>query len=115
MSTYWKIAPQWRALAHWYYSLGDSTAKVKDSNDNVIRNNTRDSYTLDSKIGIEYDSCCYALRFLVGREQENYYAEADNYVMLQVQFKGLGSLSQSLAGSGHNLEEDIPGFEPWKN
>ena len=109
MSAYWKIAPQWRALAHWYYSIYDNeTAYIDPAK-------TRDSYTLDSKIGVEYDSCCYALRFIVGREQDNYYADADNYVMLQVQFKGLGSLSQSLAGSGHNLEEDIPGFEPWKN
>ncbi|MCU7937929.1 MAG: LPS-assembly protein LptD [gamma proteobacterium symbiont of Bathyaustriella thionipta] len=109
MSAYWKVAPQWRALAHWYYSIyDDETAKVDPAK-------TRDGYTLDSKIGVEYDSCCYALRFLVGREQDNYYAEADNYVMLQVQFKGLGSLSQSITGSGHNLEEDIPGFVPWNN
>jgi len=105
LSTYWKIAPQWQALAHWYYSIYDVRTLDAD---------TRDGYTLDSKIGVEYDSCCYALRFIVGREQDNYYAEADNYVMLQVQFKGLGSLAQSIAGSGHNLEEDIPGFEPWK-
>ncbi|MCU7817660.1 MAG: LPS-assembly protein LptD [gamma proteobacterium symbiont of Lucinoma myriamae] len=109
MSAYWKIAPQWRALAHWYYSIYDSATAAIDAD------KTRDGYTLDSKIGIEYDSCCYALRFIVGREQDNYYADADNYVMLQLQFKGLGSLSQSIAGGSQNLEEDIPGFEAWKN
>lgn len=106
MSTYWKIAPQWHALAHWYYSLYDVRA---------LQAKARDGYTLDAKIGVEYDSCCYALRFIVGREQDSYYSEADNYIMLQVQFKGLGSLSQSLAGGGQDLKEDIPGFEPWKN
>ncbi len=104
LSTYWKIAPQWQALAHWYYSLSDARALQPD---------TRDGYTLDSKIGVEYDSCCYALRFFVGREQDGRYSEAENYVMLQIQFKGLGSLSQSIAGGGQDLEEDIPGFEPW--
>ena len=105
LSTYWKIAPQWQALAHWYYSLADARALPSD---------TRDGYTLDSKIGVEYDSCCYALRFFVGREQDSSYSDADNYIMLQVQFKGLGSVSQSIAGGGQDLEEDIPGFEPWE-
>ncbi len=105
MSTYWRITPQWQALAHWYYSLYDATSQTDDR---------RDSYTLDSKIGVEYDSCCYALRFIVGRDQKNYYAEANNYVMLQVQFKGLGTLSQSVMGKKHRLEQDIPGFEPWR-
>ncbi|MCP3851889.1 MAG: LPS-assembly protein LptD [Gammaproteobacteria bacterium] len=104
MSTYWKIAPQWQALAHWYYSIYDARAI----------NNQRDSYTLDSKIGIEYDSCCYALRFIVGSEQTDYFSDSDNYVMLQVQFKGLGSLSQSVMGSGQDLQEDIPGFQSWE-
>ncbi len=113
MSAYWKLAGQWRALAHWYYSIYDH--RVSDDNVDIAIDKSRDSYTLDSKIGVEYDSCCYALRFIIGREQDNYYSEANNYVMLQVQFKGLGSLSQALAGSGHNLEQDIPGFEPWKN
>ncbi|MCK5647368.1 MAG: LPS-assembly protein LptD, partial [Gammaproteobacteria bacterium] len=108
LSTYWKIAPQWRALAHWYYSIYDAESARVNPDD------ARDGYTLDSKIGIEYDSCCYALRFIVGREQDNFYADADNYVMLQFQFKGLGSVAQSMGG-GTNLEEDIPGFEPWKN
>ncbi|MCW8930935.1 MAG: LPS-assembly protein LptD [Gammaproteobacteria bacterium] len=106
MSTYWKIAPQWQALAHWYYSLYD---------DNTINNDARNGYTLDSKIGVEYDSCCYALRFIVGREQTDYYTDADDYIMLQIQFKGLGSFSQSVAGPGQNLQEDIPGFTPWSN
>ena len=113
LSTYWKIAPKWRALAHWYYSIYDAEAENLAVPDSI--GNARDGYTLDSKIGLEYDSCCYALRLTFGREQLDYYSDADNYVMLQIQFKGLGSLSHSIAGGGHSLEEDIPGFEPWKN
>ncbi len=108
VSTYWKIAPQWQALAHWYYSIYDAEATTNPAD-------ARDAYTLDSKIGVEYDSCCYALRFIVGREQSDYYSETDDYVMLQVQFKGLGSLAQSIMGSSQDLEEDIPGFVPWGN
>jgi len=107
MSTYWKITPQWRALAHWYYSIYDAEANLQPGD-------ARDSYTLDSKVGVEYDSCCYALRLVVGREQDDYYADADNYVMLQLQFKGLGSIAQSIGG-GADLADDIPGFEPWNN
>ncbi len=113
LSSYWKVASNWTALAHWYYSLYDHRAS--DDLSAIKVDKSRDGYTLDSKLGLEYDSCCYALRFILGREQDNYYAEANNYLMLQIQFKGLGSLSQALAGSGHDLEEDIPGFEPWKN
>ncbi len=112
MSGYWKVATNWRALAHWYYSLYDHRAS--DDNAGITIDRSRDSYTLDSKIGLEYNSCCYALRFVVGREQDNYFSDANNYVMLQLQFKGLGTLSQS-AGGGHSLIDDIPGFEPWNN
>ncbi|WP_214660492.1 LPS-assembly protein LptD [sulfur-oxidizing endosymbiont of Gigantopelta aegis] len=115
LSTYWKIAPQWQALAHWYYSLYDFDTTRLNFATGQTPADARSGYLLDSKLGIEYDSCCYALRLVVGRDQKNYYADANNYVMLQVQFKGLGSLTQSLAGRGHRLEQDIPGFEPWKN
>ncbi len=105
-SIYWKILPQWRALAHWYYSLYDWQAS--------LTNNERDSYTLDAKVGVEYDSCCYALRLVVGRDQRDYYADSNNYVMMQIQFKGLGSVGQSIGG-GSNLVDDIPGFVDWSN
>lgn len=110
VSTYWKIAPKWRALAHWYYSIYDSEAILQPGD-------SRDGYTLAAKLGIEYDSCCYALRLVFGREQEDLYTDADNSVMLQLQFKGLGSIAQSTGGglSSGNLVDDIPGFEPWEN
>jgi len=109
LSTYWAIAPQWRALAHWYYSLYDASADIDPDDE-------RDAYTLESKIGIEYDSCCYAVRLVFGREQSDYYSDADNSVMLQFQFKGLGSIAQRTGSlSRESLAEDIPGFEPWLN
>ena len=118
VSTYWKIAPQWRILAHWYYSLYDADAAFDTVDGKLVRNdkNVRDGYTLASKVGIEYDSCCYALRLVAGRDQTDFYADADNSIMLQIQFKGLGSLAQAAGGlSSSALVDDIPGFEPWSN
>ncbi|MCU7834160.1 MAG: LPS-assembly protein LptD [gamma proteobacterium symbiont of Taylorina sp.] len=109
LSTYWAIAPQWRALAHWYYSLYDASASINPDDE-------RDAYTLESKVGIEYDSCCYAVRLVLGREQSDYYSDADNSIMLQFQFKGLGSIAQRTGSlSSASLADDIPGFEPWEN
>ena len=105
-SAYWKIAPQWRVLAHWYYSLYDNEA--------IINDRTREGFNLESKIGIEYESCCYAVRLVAGREQADYYSDAENSVLIQFRFKGLGSLSQN-SGSLNNrsLSDSIPGFESW--
>ena len=117
-SAYWKIVSQWRALAHWYYSLYDNQARYQyDTTTNTIVDtpkNSRDSYTLDAKVGVEYDSCCYALRFVIGKDQTDYFSDSNNYVMMQIQFKGLGSIGQSIGGGG-NLVDDIPGFVDWQN
>ncbi len=117
-SAYWKVAPQWRALAHWYYSLYDNLAKYDTDSTGtrvINKDNARDSYTLDAKVGVEYDSCCYALRLIVGQDQSNYFADSNNYVMMQIQFKGLGTVGQSIGSGGGNLVDDIPGFVDWSN
>jgi LPS-assembly protein len=101
VSSYWKIAPRWRALARWNYSFYDQ-ATLGEENKNK-------GYTLEALLGVEYDSCCYALRLVVGREQDSYHSEADNRIMLQLQLKGLGSVGNI---SGRSLAQDIPGFEP---
>jgi len=89
MSAYWKVAPKWRTLARWNYSLqGD--------------------FNLESMLGLEYNSCCYALRLVVSREQAYVTEDADMRVMLQMQFKGLGSVGNI---SDRTLSNDIPGFE----
>ncbi|MFK5986890.1 MAG: LPS assembly protein LptD [Pseudomonadota bacterium] len=89
LSSYWKIAPQWHALARWNYSL-------------------QDDFTLESMLGFEYDSCCYAMRLVLSREQAYLNDEADNRIMLQMQFKGLASVGNI---SDTTLRNDIPGFE----
>jgi len=89
ISAYWKIAPQWSTLARWNYSV-------------------QDNFNLESMLGIEYDSCCYALRLVVSREQAYVTEDADSRIMLQMQFKGLGSVGNI---SDRTLANDIHGFE----
>jgi len=90
ISAYWKIAPKWRALGRWNYSL-------------------KDSFSLESMLGVEYDSCCYALRLVLSREQDYENDDPDNRIMLQMHFKGLSSIGNI---SDRKLADDIPGFEP---
>jgi len=90
ISAYWKIAPQWRALGRWNYSL-------------------KDKFSLESMLGVEYDSCCYALRLVLSREQDYENDDPDNRIMLQLHFKGLSSIGNI---SDRKLADDIPGFEP---
>ncbi len=89
VSTYWKIAPKWRGLAHWNYSLYNN-------------------FNLETMLGVEYDSCCYAMRLVVSREQAYVSDDADTRIMLQMQFKGLGSIGNVSDGT---LRDNIPGFE----
>ncbi len=89
LSAYWKVAPQWRAIARWNYSI-------------------QDNFNLESMLGLEYDSCCYALRLVASREQAYETDKTENRFMLQMQFKGLASVGNI---SDKILSSDIPGFE----
>jgi LPS-assembly protein len=89
MSMYWKIAPHWRTLARYNYSI-------------------QDNFNLESMLGLEYNSCCYAFRLVASQEQAYETEDADIRIMLQMQFKGLGSVGNI---SDRTLSNDIPGFE----
>jgi len=59
-------------------------------------------------LGLEYESCCYALRLVAGQEK-NYINENKAYrFMLQMNFKGLSSVGNM---SKQNVEQHIAGFE----
>lgn len=72
-----KIHAQWKGLAHFRYSL---------------RNNQR----LETFIGVEYESCCWAFRFL----QREYLTEdgitRNNSTWLQLELKGLTKVGNKL-------------------
>lgn len=74
--------------------------------------NISKNYSMMSLLGLEYDSCCWAMRVLGGRTFRNLNAEFapvyNNNVYLQVLLKGLGSISTS---DPYNvLNTYIPGY-----
>jgi LPS-assembly protein len=78
-SVVYPISDRWRLLGHWTYSVLDKK-------------------TVEALAGVEYDSCCVALR-LIGRHYVNTYnystqlGTANNAIMLEVEFKGMGGFT----------------------
>jgi LPS-assembly protein len=87
LSWRWPLNRRWSTLGRWNYSIEHST-------------------DLESLLGFEYNSCCWAVR-LVGRRyledlKDKEYATS---IHLQIQLKGLAGL-----GKSDMLAERIPGF-----
>ena len=69
------INPTWSLVGRYYYSLKDRKA-------------------LETVAGVQWDSCCVAVR-LVGRQYiHNREGELNDSIMLEIEFKGLGSAGQ---------------------
>jgi len=85
------INREYSAVARWNYSL-------------------KDNKSIDSIIGLAYDSCCWSIQLLAQRRIENstLVDAYDNSILIQFVFKGLGSLSGSTAKT--TLEESIYGY-----
>lgn len=93
-SIVYPISDRWRLLGHWTYSVLDKK-------------------TVEALAGVEYDSCCVALR-LVGRRYVNTFdyttqlGSANTAVMLEVEFKGMGGFT----GQSENaLRNGILGYQ----
>lgn len=74
--------------------------------------NISKNYSMMSLFGVQYDSCCWAMRVLGGRAFKNLNAEFEpqysNNVYLQILLKGLGSVANS---DPYNiLSTYIPGY-----
>ncbi len=76
------INERWRLLGRWNVQLRDNTHWERGQ-----------PKTLAALFGVEYDSCCVAVRLMGRHYVRNVHGDTDNAVMLQVQFKGLGSFS----------------------
>ncbi|WP_426690096.1 LPS-assembly protein LptD [Rhodanobacter ginsengiterrae] len=100
-SVVYPVSERWRLVGSWTYSV-------------------KDRQSIDALAGVEYDSCCVALR-LVGRSYVNqaYYGygpvtaagkldRRDNAVMFEVVFKGLGSTGGQIDPL---LRRDILGYQ----
>jgi LPS-assembly protein len=85
------INKNYSAIARWNYSL-------------------KDSRSIDTILGVAYDSCCWSIQLLSQRLLRNSTTvnEYDTAILVQFVFKGLGSLSGSRAQN--TLEQSIYGY-----
>ena len=74
--------------------------------------NISKNYSMMSLLGMQYDSCCWAVRILGGRSFKNlnasYQPEYNNNVYLQIMLKGLGSVANN--DPNGILHTYIPGY-----
>jgi LPS-assembly protein len=68
----------------------------------------RDQMALDAFAGVEWDSCCTAIRILSRHYVYDYQGHSDDAIMFEIQFKGLGSYGQHL---GSFLQTAILGYQ----
>ncbi len=69
----WPIRRQWRGFARWVYSL-------------------REEKTLDQFVGLEFSSCCWAVRLITRRFVSSRTGAAETSYGLQLELKGLSSV-----------------------
>ncbi len=69
----WPITSQWRGFARWVYSL-------------------QEEKTLDQFLGVEYSSCCWAVRLITRRFVSSRSGDAETSIGLQLELKGLSSV-----------------------
>ena len=69
------INERWSIVGRQYYSL-------------------RDSKTLESLAGVQWDSCCVAVRVVARRYVQNRMGDLGNTLMFEIELKGLGSAGQ---------------------
>lgn len=82
VSAVYPISERWRLLGRWNVSLRDQTTFRRGA-----------PKTVEAVAGVEYDSCCVAVQ-LIGRHYvDDDQGDTNNAIMLQIQFKGLGSFN----------------------
>jgi len=87
----WPIADRWVGLGRWLYSHTDSSS-------------------IESLIGVEYDSCCWKIRLVAERHINDTGTDFENAFYLQLLFKGLASV-----GKGSEiLQKEITGYETFE-
>ncbi len=87
-SILWPLSPSWHVIGRWYYDIADTKQ-------------------LETLAGIEYDSCCWGLRF-VTRDYVDSTSGKDNRVfMAQIVLKGLATFGSKIESV---LEDGILGY-----
>lgn len=75
LSGFYALNERWRLVGRWNWSMLDKT-------------------TLEGLGGVEYESCCYAIRLLARRYVRNTEGDRNNAVYLEIELKGLGNLGR---------------------
>lgn len=78
ISGIWALSAHWNAIGRWNYSL-------------------RDDSTLETLAGLEYNSCCWAVRLLARSYIRDITTERDNSVHVQFVLKGLGKIGDNIS------------------
>jgi|PlaIllAssembly_1097288.scaffolds.fasta_scaffold18855_2 LPS-assembly protein len=73
VSAAWPLNDRWRGYGRWVYSLAEEK-------------------TLDQFVGLEYGSCCWALRVVARRFVSSRTGDIDTSIGLQLELKGLSSV-----------------------
>jgi len=95
------------------WPLRDRWSVIGAYNHNISKN-----YSMMSLLGLQYDTCCWAMRALAGRTfqslNSDYQPQYNNNVYLQILFKGLGSVTNS--DPSNILSTYIPGYnDPFRS
>ena len=93
ISSLWYITPSWHGIFRWYHSL-------------------RDEKLLEGLVGVEYESCCWALRTVVRNFINESGGGSTTLFMLQLELKGLTSVGHAIDDL---LKDEIIGYgeAPW--
>jgi LPS-assembly protein len=86
----WPLARRWSFVSALEYSIRDKT-------------------TVDRLIGLQYESCCWAIRFAATDQVSRRDGSTDSAVRLQLEFKGLGG-----SGARARYESDILGYSSYE-
>lgn len=85
----WPLAQRWSFVSALEYSMRDKT-------------------TVERFLGLQYESCCWAVRFSTTKQVSRRDASTDTAVRLQFEFKGLGG-----GGARKRFESDILGYSAY--
>jgi LPS-assembly protein len=90
LSFLWPLNNRWRAIGRWNYSL-------------------RDHADVETLAGLEYQSCCWAMRLAYRRYLSDTLGDYNDGVYLQLELTGLGRLGDNFQ---RLLERDVRGYVP---
>lgn len=77
----------------------------------VVDYSLRDSTTLERMVGLQYESCCWAIRMASSRQVSDRDGSKDTAFMLQLDFKGLAGVGSNVR---NRFEHDILGYSVYE-